>query len=273
SALDVGVIVVVGGPQYRVGSHRQFVLLARAMARHGIACLRFDYRGMGDSSGGQRTFEDVDADIACAVATLLAHVPSVRRVVLWGLCDGASAALMAARAQPHLAGIVALNPWVRDQATLDRALLKHYYGQRLLSAQFWRKALSGGLDFRGAFGEFAARVRRRLSPKSTGDSAQRPSHFQERMRKGLERLPGPMLLILSGRDLTAREFESFTAGDRRWRSLINDASRVRVRRLPAADHTFSDAASRAEVERHTIDFVLSIAGRSAAAPAPPEDPR
>ena len=28
-----GVVVVVGGPQYRVGSHRQFVLLARALAQ------------------------------------------------------------------------------------------------------------------------------------------------------------------------------------------------------------------------------------------------
>ena len=37
-----GVLVVVGGPQYRVGSHRQFVLLARALAAAGIPVLRFD---------------------------------------------------------------------------------------------------------------------------------------------------------------------------------------------------------------------------------------
>ena len=44
---DTGVIVIVGGPQYRVGSHRQFVLLSRALAAAGYAVLRFDYRGMG----------------------------------------------------------------------------------------------------------------------------------------------------------------------------------------------------------------------------------
>ena len=32
SADDTGVVVIVGGPQYRVGSHRQFVLLARSLA-------------------------------------------------------------------------------------------------------------------------------------------------------------------------------------------------------------------------------------------------
>ena len=41
-----GVLIVVGGPQYRAGSHRQFTHLARELARNGIASLRFDYRGM-----------------------------------------------------------------------------------------------------------------------------------------------------------------------------------------------------------------------------------
>ena len=31
-----GVVIVVGGPQYRVGSHRQFLLLARRLAASGI---------------------------------------------------------------------------------------------------------------------------------------------------------------------------------------------------------------------------------------------
>jgi exosortase A-associated hydrolase 1 len=92
--VDLGVLVIVGGPPYRAGSHRQFVLLARVLADAGIAVLRFDCRGMGDSSGDQRSFEGVSQDIAAAIAALLRHASGVTRVVLWGLCDGASAALL-----------------------------------------------------------------------------------------------------------------------------------------------------------------------------------
>ena len=49
-ARSLGVVIVVGGPQYRVGSHRQFVLLARQLAAAGIATLRFDCRGMSTAA-------------------------------------------------------------------------------------------------------------------------------------------------------------------------------------------------------------------------------
>jgi len=52
-----GVLIVVGGPQYRVGSHRQFLLLSRRLAAEGHPVMRFDYRGMGDASGAMRGFE------------------------------------------------------------------------------------------------------------------------------------------------------------------------------------------------------------------------
>jgi dipeptidyl aminopeptidase/acylaminoacyl peptidase len=81
---DTGVVVIVGGPQYRVGSHRQFVLLSRALAAAGYAVLRFDYRGMGDGSGPQRDFESVSADVGTAIDQLQQSVPAVQRVALWG---------------------------------------------------------------------------------------------------------------------------------------------------------------------------------------------
>ena len=56
---QTGVLIIVGGPQYRVGSHRQFVQLARALASNGIATMRFDYTGMGDSQGKKAEFDQV----------------------------------------------------------------------------------------------------------------------------------------------------------------------------------------------------------------------
>ena len=69
--------------------------------------LRFDYRSMGDSPGETRDFLGVDADIAAAIDTLLAARPAIKRVVLWGLCDAASAALLYLEAtrDPRVAGL------------------------------------------------------------------------------------------------------------------------------------------------------------------------
>ena len=103
-ARDIAVLIVVGGPQYRAGSHRQFTLLARALAGAGFASLRFDYRGMGDSDGEFRNFEAVDIDLRAATDELLHHASGCRGVVIWGLCDAASAALYYAPTDSRVLG-------------------------------------------------------------------------------------------------------------------------------------------------------------------------
>ncbi len=76
------VIVVAGGPQYRVGAHRQFVTLARLLSKQGVASIRFDHRGTGDSTGNLRGFMDMNADIKSAVDTLCKHAPDIEKIVL-----------------------------------------------------------------------------------------------------------------------------------------------------------------------------------------------
>src|SRR5262245_21178573 len=105
-----GVLIAVGGPQYRVGSHLQFVLLANDLALQGHAVMRFDYRGMGDSTGEPRSFENVGEDLRAAVDHFLSEVPEVAEVAIWGLCDAASATLFYAHQDPRVTGIVLLNP-------------------------------------------------------------------------------------------------------------------------------------------------------------------
>ena len=87
-----GVLIVVGGPQYRVGSHRQFVFLAQELARQGIPVFRFDYRGMGDSTGDLQGFEGIEADIRSAIDAFFASCSGLVEVTIWGLCDAATAA-------------------------------------------------------------------------------------------------------------------------------------------------------------------------------------
>ena len=115
-AQGVGMIVIVGGPQYRVGSHPQFLLLARELAAAGYPVLRFDYRGMGDSEGAFRGFEGIDEDIRAAIDAFCTEAPEVEQVVLWGLCDAASAAAFYGHRDDRVAGMVLVKPWVRTES-------------------------------------------------------------------------------------------------------------------------------------------------------------
>jgi len=94
-----GVIVVVGGPQYRVGSHRQFVLLGRALASQGIAVLRFDLTGMGDSVGQAAASSTAARTFAMRQAFFSRLCPAESGLPM-GLCDGASASLLYGRHDP-----------------------------------------------------------------------------------------------------------------------------------------------------------------------------
>ena len=105
-----GVVIVVGGPQYRVGSHRQFVHLARSLAKAGVPVFRFDYQGMGDATGEYFGFENIDDDINAALNTFCSEMPDIEQIVLWGLCDGASAIAMYRDPHIRVCGMVLINP-------------------------------------------------------------------------------------------------------------------------------------------------------------------
>ena len=270
ASAGTGVLIVVGGPQYRTGSHRQFLLLARQLAADGIPVMRFDHRGIGDSEGDFRGFEALDEDIAAAIDAFQAHCPGLKRIVLWGLCDAAAAILFYAHRDPRVSGVVLLNPWVRTPAGEARAVLRHYYLQRLVDGAFWRRLAAGRVNpWASAKSLLELLARRFRSPDAAdtaADSAPLPAPLPDRMAAGLARYRGPVLLIMSGRDLTAREFEDAAAASDTWRRLLGEP-RVRRCDLGDADHTFSRRAWRDTVAQWTVAWLRRQSGDGEAAPS------
>jgi exosortase A-associated hydrolase 1 len=255
-------VIVVGGPQYRVGSHRQFLLLARALAESGAAVLRFDCRGMGDSGGHFPGFERIEPDIAAAVAALSARCPTIDRLYLWGLCDATLAICAHAGRSARIAGVALVNPWVRTVSGHARVQLKHYYLARLGKREFLLKVLKGRFDPIASAWSFARNMFRAASTSASVASAvggEAPSNpLAEQMAADLLRFNGRVLVVLSGKDLTAKEFAAAARASSKWRGIYASKS-ARVQEFANADHTFSSGALRDELAALTVQWIAAQA--------------
>lgn len=249
---STGVLIVVGGPQYRVGSHRQFVQLSRALAAQNISSMRFDTTGMGDSYGSKKEFDSIDDDIHAAMDAFIHTQPHLTDVVIWGLCDAASAALIYAYTDKRVSGLVLLNPWMRNDQAMGKTMVKYYYFQRLLSKAFWKKLFSGNVNVLASANDAKGFVKDSLVAENVVVES-----YQHRMLIGLQKFQGKTCLILSSEDLTAKEFEQQTCKTKSWRKLYG--SENEIHHLAGADHTCSTRQFKKQVEKITANFVKHIA--------------
>lgn len=256
----LGVLIIVGGPQYRAGSHRQFVSLSRGLASAGYPVMRFDYRGMGDSTGEPHNFEMVQEDIEAAISAFMNSPAAPQQVVLWGLCDGASAALMYYEQShdPRVAGLALLNPWVRSAHSLARTHVKHYYWQRLRELAFWAKLLRGRIKW-SSWLRLAGNVRAVSRSKRTLVDT---GAFQQKMANGWIAFGGRILLMLSELDTTAKEFVEYTTVDPAWQLALQRRQPTRVV-LPGADHTCSTPGAKSAVEAAVCSWLAGMPQRDA----------
>ena len=163
--------------------------------------------------------------------------------------------------------MVLINPWVRDETTVDQAVVRHYYLAQIRSGAFWRRLAGGDIDVRESLSDLvrrvAAVVRRRLRATATDAAgpagADDPSlQLYERVTRGLVAYQGRVLLILSGADLTAQEFEESVLKGRRVQSWRLGAD-CQILRLDGANHTFSARHWREKVHETAIGWILTDA--------------
>jgi len=141
-----GLIMCHGFTGHKAEAHRLFVEAARDFASHGLAVLRFDFRGSGDSGGDfkdmtvSREIEDAVAALdflaarpevqsdhvgvlglslgGCVAACLAGRDSRVRALVLWSAV--AHPSRVADRLRPQLqGGVVDTNGWAVGSGLLD----------------------------------------------------------------------------------------------------------------------------------------------------------
>ena len=177
-------------------------------------------------------------------------------------------------AQPDvaLAGLCLLNPWVRSAQSQATTQVKHYYTQRLRQRAFWLKLLRGQVGL-GRLTELAASLRTMLAgrstkPPATAASSNASLSFQQRMARAWQASSCPLLLVLSGQDLTAKEFVEALAGDPAWQGALARPGLTRLD-LPEADHTFSSPPAQRAVEQATVDWMHQLVGHQRASRGSP----
>jgi exosortase A-associated hydrolase 2 len=123
---------------------------ARELAAAGLAVLRFDCRGYGDSDGdlGEATLATQVADTLAAVALARARF-GVRPVVLLGLRLGAMVAALAAERVEGAQGLVLWSPVVDGAAYVDDLLRKRLFAEMLAKRKATRAEILADLDVRG----------------------------------------------------------------------------------------------------------------------------
>jgi exosortase A-associated hydrolase 1 len=262
---STAVLVIVGGPQYRVGSHRQFVQLARSLATSGFAVLRFDVRGMGDSDGIKKDFQHISKDIKAAKEFLIYTSKKIKSIVLWGLCDGASAALLYHYHYKDIQvkGLCLLNPWVRSENSLALNTVKYYYLNRLAQVEFWKKFFKGGISGSAVIDllkKLALIIYSKLfsffNKTLTHKNNEYKKTYQDCMDEACLSFEGKILIFLSQKDFIAKEFSDHLASAAPW--LIKDSGKYEFFEVAGADHTFTQASARQFVEQKTIRWINSF---------------
>ena len=83
---------------------------ARQLASKGCACLRFDFRGRGESGGDglKSTLATMSEDLLTAVATLK-QLSGLSKVVLFGMCSGGNIAIGSLKQIPEAEAMIMLS--------------------------------------------------------------------------------------------------------------------------------------------------------------------
>jgi len=278
------VLMLDTGANHHIGCGRSTVDFARSLARQGIASLRMDTLGVGDSAvvmGGPRAAlyqSERAADVSAALDFL--ETRGLADVTVFGVCSGAALALYAALADERVKSLALANLQVfRRVDGEDREKLlemgfaaTHTYVAKAMSARAWGRVVNGEVSFGKLFDIGSALLRRKASAfagalarslgLAHGDAREARTNFSRLAARGVR------ILMLHGDHDAGREALDICFGpDARFlRKLPN----IEIDVIEGADHALSSALSR-EALLEKMSFFLQATDSGAG--SKPDDPR
>jgi len=264
------VIFVNTGGDSRAGIGGFAVEASRELCNHGIAALRFDFAGLGDSafSDGWRShiYETPrDEDFVAAVALLAAE--DISCITVAGVCSGGYHALEIACRNERIAAAYAVNAailvWRAGDSLTQSATMEgssqpwlRNIGRHLSSRNQWRRIFNGEIRWRSALTNISSGLLRRwiarLDRKQTRTF--RASMRQLSMRGGQARV------VVGAFDSSLDELETHFDRDGAWFAKLPGMS---VGIIDGLDHGLFFRESR----RIALEDLLSFVERVSSAPA------
>ena len=237
-----GVILLHGWSGCRLGPHRMFVKAARALSADGLTCLRFDFRGRGESGGEATatTIAGMTRDAEHAVAALRAE--GLERITLLGICSGGKVAIGAATACPSVTRLVLWSGEamgnLRGAATgrrKTRDALKQY-ARKAMRPATWGKVIRGHVH--------TDLVRKAVLDHETPSDAETVQEAE--ILSAFRRFRGDVLFVYGGNDPATRE-----AADGYRRFCAENGIAHAFHAIAEANHSFYSLAWEHEVIEHT----------------------
>ena len=257
-------IILSAGLLQRSGPHRLHVELARALAAAGIAALRYDASGLGDSAPRPDAMPliEVAHHEPREVMDDLAARFGFGRFLLLGICSGAYCAFKTAARDPRVVGAALINPqdFVGDADWEPAVQARRYLTSSVLRPRAWLNLITGRVDYRRLVGTLAGQVGRRLRgrPSPVVDLVAGIRAELATLRERGQRV----LFVLADRDASVDHCAALFG-----RLPENPAAQVRQVRLPDSDHLFTRRADQAAL----IALLVAWASAGSIIPADREE--
>lgn len=241
------VLFINFGVYVHSGYGRQTTTIARSLARSGIASLRMDLRGAGDSvdraTGDLPLFQhDALADVRAAVDELTREL--ARPVIIVGNCSGAYFAFHAICEDHRIKAAALVNLYCFDWelthggVPYDEKPIRHHsaYVALLLNVATWRRILSGTTPVAKIAVSLAKRGLSKIVNKvrPSIDQAGRPPSILSRIA-GLRQRGTHVSMLYSVGDLGLVDLRTQLGSPERASALLGEPIHI----LPDADHSFS----------------------------------